>query len=108
MDAESLPPIVQDFAREHPEVWEAYNDLGRAAAQGGPLDAKTERLTKLALAVGAGLQGAVHSHVRRGLAAGITPAELEQVALLAITTIGWPSAIAALSWIREELGKSSQ
>jgi alkylhydroperoxidase/carboxymuconolactone decarboxylase family protein YurZ len=60
---------------------------------------------KLALAIGAGLQGAVHSHVRRGLAAGLTREELEQVATLAITTVGWPRAIAALSWIEEAFGQ---
>jgi alkylhydroperoxidase/carboxymuconolactone decarboxylase family protein YurZ len=110
MSDETLPPIVEAFAREHPEVWEAYNQLGRAASQAGPLEPKTERLVKLAIAVGAGLEGAVHSHVRRGLKAGLTREELRHVALLAITTNGWPSAIAALSWIDstlEQLGEIS-
>jgi AhpD family alkylhydroperoxidase len=97
-----LPPIVEKFAREHPRIWKTYNQLGDAAADSGPLDAKTQRLVKLALAVGRGLEGAVHSHVRRGLRAGLTKQEIEHVALLGITTIGWPSAIAALSWIEKE------
>jgi len=42
---------------------------------------------------------------RRGLKAGWTPEELRHVALLAITTLGWPSAMTALSWIEEELEK---
>jgi alkylhydroperoxidase/carboxymuconolactone decarboxylase family protein YurZ len=42
--------------------------------------------------------------VRRGLKAGLTPAELRQVALLAITTLGWSSSVAALSWINDILG----
>jgi alkylhydroperoxidase/carboxymuconolactone decarboxylase family protein YurZ len=104
---ESLPPIVQRIAREHPAVWEAYNNLGQAASDAGPLDQKSERLVKLAVAIGAGLEGAVHSHVRRGLAAGLSPQELRQVAFLAITTVGWPSAIAGLSWIEEELNASA-
>src|SRR5262249_17225741 len=83
---ESLPPIVAPLARPHPEVGEAYNRLGHAAAEAGPLDAKTERLVKLAIAVGAGREGAVHSHVRRGQGAGLTGDELRHVALLAITT----------------------
>ena len=103
---DQLPEIVQKLAEQHPHVWDAYNKLGQAAAEAGPLDAKTERLVKLALAVGAGLEGAVHSHVRRGLAAGVTPEELQHVALLGMTTVGWPSAIAALSWIREEIEKT--
>lgn len=102
-----LPPIVQRIMQDHPEVWAAYNELGRAAAATNPLDPPQERLLKLALAVGGRLEGAVRAHVRRGYAAGIDAASLKQVALLAITTIGWPSAVAALSWIEDELGKSS-
>jgi alkylhydroperoxidase/carboxymuconolactone decarboxylase family protein YurZ len=102
MAQEQLPPIVQKISQERPELWDAYNRLGEAAAAAGPLDAKTQRLVKLAIAVGGRLEGAVHSHARRGLAAGLTPKELEHVALLAATTIGWPSAVAALSWIQEE------
>lgn len=101
MERDELPTIVQEFASKYPDVWDAYNRLGQAAAEAGPLDARSERLVKLALAVGAGLQGAVHSHTRRGLAAGLSRAELEHVALLAITTIGWPSALAAFSWLDE-------
>jgi alkylhydroperoxidase/carboxymuconolactone decarboxylase family protein YurZ len=107
MSDEPLPPIVQELARAHPAVWEAYNRLGQAAAEAGPLDVRTERLVKLALAVGAGREGAVHSHVRRGLAAGLTRDELHHVALLAITTIGWPAAVAALSWIEDALEQAS-
>jgi alkylhydroperoxidase/carboxymuconolactone decarboxylase family protein YurZ len=44
---------------------------------------------------------ATHSHVRRGLAEGMDGDELEQVALLAVTTLGWPKAMRALSWIRD-------
>ncbi len=105
MSQDELPPIVEKFAREQPQVWDAYNRLGQAVAQAGPLDAKAQRLVKLAIAVGAGLEGAVHSHVRRGLKAGLTRQELEHVGLLAITTVGWPSALAALSWIEEELDR---
>jgi alkylhydroperoxidase/carboxymuconolactone decarboxylase family protein YurZ len=72
-------------------------------------DATTDRLAKLAIAVGSGLEGAVHSHTRRGLAAGLSAEQLRHVAILSITTIGWPSAMAALSWIDdviEDAGKS--
>jgi alkylhydroperoxidase/carboxymuconolactone decarboxylase family protein YurZ len=58
---------------------------------------------KLAIAVGAGKEVTVHSHVRRGLSAGLSREELRHVALMAITTIGWPSAVAAISWIETEL-----
>jgi alkylhydroperoxidase/carboxymuconolactone decarboxylase family protein YurZ len=106
MTKDILPPVVQQFAEKYPKVWDAYNALGKAATDAGPLDKKLQRLVKLALAVGAGLQGAVHSHVRRGLAAGLTREEMEHVAVLAITTLGWPSALAAVSWIVEEIDKT--
>ena len=100
---ESLPPIVEGLTRTHPELWEAYNRLGQAAAEAGPLDARAERLVKLAIAVGAGREGAVHSHVRRALGVGLSRDEIRHVAFLAITTVGWPAAIAALSWIEDLL-----
>lgn len=67
------------------------------------MNAKTERLVKLALAVGRGLEGAVHSPARRGRTEGLSADELRHVAFLAITTIGWPAAIAGLSWIEDEI-----
>jgi alkylhydroperoxidase/carboxymuconolactone decarboxylase family protein YurZ len=105
MTNSELPAIVQGFIKQHPDVWEAYNKLGQSAAEAGPLDKKAERLVKLAIAVGGGLEGAVRSHTRRGIASGLSPEELQHVALLGITTVGWPSAIAALSWIHDELEK---
>jgi alkylhydroperoxidase/carboxymuconolactone decarboxylase family protein YurZ len=103
MAIDELPPLVQEVAARHPQVWDAFNRLGDSVAGAGPLDEKSQRLVKLAIAVGGGLQGAVHSHVRRGLTEGITADEMRHVALLAITTIGWPSAIARLSWIEDIL-----
>ena len=105
MSEESLPDIVQKFADEKPNVWAAYNELGKALADAGPLDDKTQRLLKVALSIGAGLEGAVHSHTRRGLKAGLTAEELQHVALLGVTTVGWPRAFTGLSWINDELAK---
>jgi len=105
MDLENLPDIVRLFAQKYPDVWDAYNHLGAAAAKAGPLDAKSERLVKLAVSVGGRREGAVRSHTRRGAALGLSRQEIEQVALLAITTVGWPAALAALSWIDEELNR---
>ena len=101
-----LPEAVGRFAQQHPEMREAYNELGRAATEAGPLDEKTQRLVKLALAIGAGRIGAVHSHVRRALKDGITPEELEHIAILAIPTLGWSAGFAALTWIDDELPDS--
>ena len=99
-----LPPSgAGEFAKAFPEPWEAYAALGKASAEAGPLDARTRRLIKLALAIGAGSEGAVHSHTRQALQEGRSPEELRQIAVLAITTLGFPTAMAGFSWINDIL-----
>lgn len=99
-----LPAAAAKVAERYPAVWNAFADLGKKLGEAGPLDAKTRRLVKLALAVGDGSEGGVHSHVRRGLEEGISPEELRQVALLGISTIGFPNAVAAMTWIDDLVG----
>lgn len=101
MADDDLPPMPASIAREHPELWEAYTALGKAVGKAGPLDGRTTRLVHLAMAVAAGSEGATHSHVKRALDEGLSADELEHVALSAITTLGWPQAMRALSWIRD-------
>lgn len=96
-----LPSAAGDIARAYPDVWEAYADLGAATSEVGPLDGETKRLVKLALAIGSQSEGAVHSHVRRGLEEGIPPETLKHAAVLAVPTIGFPQAVAAMTWIED-------
>ena len=96
-----LPGAALHMAREHSEVWEAFQHLGEKASRAGPLDARTRRLIHLALAVAAGSEGATHSHARRARSEGISRQELEHVAVLAITTVGWSQAIKGLTWVRD-------
>ena len=97
--SENLPRRAGKFAEDTPAVWKAYQDLGKACAEEGPLDGRSRRLVKLALAAASGSEGAVHSHARRAVEEGISAEELRHVAILAITTVGFPRAIAALTWI---------
>ena len=103
---EKLPDFLEGVIKQYPEVWKAYQDFGEACSDAGPLDEKTVRLVKLALAVGAKSEGAVHSHTRRALKQGISPEALRQVALLAVTSIGWSPSMAALSWIQDVVDQS--
>lgn len=96
-----LPAAAGKIVAKKPEVWKAYATLGKTVSEAGPLDARTRRLVNLALAIGARSEGAVHSHTRQALAEGITPDELKHAALLAITTLGFPQAMAAMSWIED-------
>ena len=103
-----LPKIYLAFRGAHPEVATALDELGRATEQGGPLDARTQRLVKLALAVGSLAEGAARSNARKALEAGDTAAEIRHVALLVITSCGFPTAIAGLGWIEEVLGHTEK
>ncbi len=101
----NLPGAAGDLAKAHPAVWDAYAQLGEATAQAGALTDRERRLVKLALAIGAASEGAVHSHSRRGLTEGINAADLHQVALLAIGPLGLPRAVAAGTWISDVTDK---
>lgn len=96
-----LPGTAGQVASEKPELWRAFQQLGAATGAAGPLDERSRRLVNLALAIGADSEGATHSHSRRAMAEGLAPEELEHVAFLAITTLGWPQAIRGLTWIRD-------
>jgi len=100
--SDKLPQAYQNFMDTYQDIWEAYDQLGAAVHQHGPLDETTRELIKLGIAVGAGLEGAVHSHTRKALAAGVSAAEIRQAILLAIPTIGFPSMMAALTWAEDE------
>ena len=99
-----LPPSgAGRLASDYPDGWTSYTALGKSVADAGELDARTRRLLKLALAVGAGSEGAVHSHARQAREEGIVDADIRQVVLLAITTLGFPAAMAAYSWVNDIL-----
>jgi 4-carboxymuconolactone decarboxylase len=99
----TTPQAHDNFMDEFPDVAAAYHQLGMAVHQAGPLDDKTRRLTKLALAIGARHEGAVHAHTRRALEAGCTRDEIKHVVALAATTLGMPNAVAAFTWVNDIL-----
>jgi alkylhydroperoxidase/carboxymuconolactone decarboxylase family protein YurZ len=96
-----LPGTAGQVAREKPELWRAFQALGAATGAAGPLSEREQRLVNLALAIGGDSEGATHSHTRRAVAEGLSSDELDHVAFLAITTLGWPQAIRGLSWVRD-------
>ena len=89
--------------KSHPELWSRFTALADACHEAGPLDEKTRRLVKLALAIAAGTEGGTHSAVRHAKEAGISIQEMEHVALLGITTLGFPAAGRALAWIHDSV-----
>jgi len=103
-----LPGAAGQVAKEKPELWAAFQALGEATGRAGPLNEREQRLVNLALAIGADSEGATHSHSRRAMAEGLAGEELEHVAFLAVTTLGWPRAIRGLTWIRDVTRGSSR
>ncbi len=98
-----LPDVYLGFREDYPAVAQALDGLGEAVDGAGPLDERSARLVKLGLAVGALAEGAVKSNARKALAAGASAGEVRQVGILAITTCGFPSAIAGIGWIDQVL-----
>ena len=96
------PKKYRDFVARYPKLAEAWDAIHEAGAT-GPLDEKTQRLVKLAVAIGAMREGAVHASVRKAQGMAITPAELEQVVALAAGTLGLPSTVAAFTWLQDVL-----
>ena len=103
-----LPGTAGQVAKEKPQLWRAFQALGAATGQAGPLSEREQRLVNLALALGGDSEGATHSHVRRGLADGLSSDDLDHVAFLAITTLGWPQAIRGLTWVRDVTGRQTR
>lgn len=99
----ALPGTYRTFVQRFPALGAAHEQVAAAVADAGPLDAKTRSLVKIGLAIGAGLESAVRSHVRQALQAGASEAEVEQAALLAMNTLGFPRTVAAWSWVRQQL-----
>ena len=94
------PKKYRDFVGRFPKLadaWDAIHDAGAT----GPLDEKTQRLVKLAIAIGAFKEGATHASVRKALDMGISKEELEQVVALSAGALGLPSAVAAFTWVRD-------
>lgn len=100
---DKVPKPYAEFTKKHGAVADAYDALASACHEAGPLNDRERALVKLALSVGAGMEGAVHAQVRKGLATGLSPEEMHHVALLATTTIGFPSMMAAMTWIDDLL-----
>lgn len=101
--AHKPPATYRAFMAHFPKLGKAW-DLAGAAGQEGPLDAKLVRLIKLAVAMGAMREGAVHAGVRKALDAGASAAEIDQVIALCAGTLGFPSVVALFSWSRDVLG----
>ncbi|MCC6678528.1 MAG: NTP transferase domain-containing protein [Phycisphaerales bacterium] len=95
-----VPATYLKFIDRFPELGKAHEAIADAVNRAGPLDAKTLALIKIGICVGAGLESALRSHVRRAMQHGATIPEIEQAILLGMNTVGFPRTTAAWSWAR--------
>lgn len=102
MDNTQPPKTFRDFVARFPVLGEAHQRIGREVESLGPLDAKGCSLVKIGISLGAGLESALRSHVRRAMQAGATREEIEQAILLGMNTVGFPRTVAAWSWANQQ------
>ena len=102
-----LPEVYKRFEHRFPAVKEAFDALGAAEHEAGPLGEKERRLVKLGVAVGAESEGAVRSHTRKLLGIGASEREILHAIVLALTTVGFPATTAALDWAEEVLAEEA-
>lgn len=102
------PATFRAFIERFPELKEAHEAIGRATDGAGPLDAKTRHLVKMGIALGAGLESAFRSHVRRARENGASRAEIEQAVLLAMNTVGLPRTVMGWQWAGEQLERDGK
>jgi AhpD family alkylhydroperoxidase len=100
-----VPGTFKAFIQKYPALGKAHEEVAKAALVAGPLDRKTCELIKIGISLGAGLESALKSHVRRAREAGATQPEIEQAILLGYNTTGFPRTVAAWSWALEQLAR---
>ena len=100
-----VPERFKDFLKSYPKIATSYESLADTCHHAGPLNERERCLVKLGIAIGSAMEGSVHSQVRKGLDSGLKPEEIRHAFLLALTTIGFPGMMAALTWAEDILSK---
>ncbi len=100
-----IPKPYKQMHQTYPDLMQSYESFGKAAREAGPLSDRDVALVKLAISIGAALEGGAHSHARKALEAGCTPEELRHLAILSAPTIGFPTMMRARSWVEDVLEK---
>ncbi len=92
---------------KYPEIGKAYEDMGRAVHEQSTLSERERALIKLAISGSNGHFSAFKAHIRKAQDVGLSREEIEQVALLMLPTVGFPSMMAAMGTIEEQFNTES-
>ena len=102
-----LPSTYLAFASRFPELAESHAAANQSVVDGGPLDERQCELIKIGICLGAGLESALKSHVRRARRHGASVEEIEQAVALGMTTTGWARTVAAWQWVHEQIERDT-
>ena len=106
MAKDDTPRHYRSLRKRFPDVMGALETLGGTIRRNGPINDQTTHLIQLAAAAAIGSEGAVHSHARQALEHGADADEIHHAVLLLVSTIGFPRAAAAMSWVDDVLEDS--
>jgi len=102
-DAITRSSMYSELADGAAQLAETYNNL----ASDRPLDARTRRLVRLAVAAALASEGGVRHHVGKALHEGLPADELRHTVTLALTMDG-RSTIRALTWTEEAIARNGK
>jgi AhpD family alkylhydroperoxidase len=100
VDAEATIGSIKDgmatLAAAIPEVMKGFGEVGKAVYRDGVLSARTKEMMAVASAIAARCEGCIAWHVRGAIRQGMTRAELEELAGVAVHMGGGPSLVYAI------------
>ena len=102
------PDYYANLKRRYPEVSKSFDRLAADCSAAGPLDVKTQRLIKLGVAIGSGIEGDIQNLTMQALDNGTTPNEIRHAVLLSVTTAGFPAMIASMQLVEEIISKKTK
>jgi alkylhydroperoxidase/carboxymuconolactone decarboxylase family protein YurZ len=98
-----VPKRFVEFSELNPKIAAAYEKLAAECRDFGSLNEREQALVRLGVAIGSGMEGSVHSQVRKSLDIGLKSEEIRHAFVLALTAIGFPRMMAALTWAEDIL-----
>jgi 4-carboxymuconolactone decarboxylase len=98
------PRFYSHFMQKYPEIGQKYEQLGQIIHENGPLTERERALIKMAVSGSHLFHSAFKSHIRKAVQAGITRQEMEHLSLLMLPTVGFPTTMAMLGMIEDQLG----
>jgi alkylhydroperoxidase/carboxymuconolactone decarboxylase family protein YurZ len=95
------------FGEQYPNLFDRLQGLRDALGDNGPLTERDIRLITLAFAIAKGLHNSITAETLKALKAGVAGEEIQQVALLAMTELGFSHTMNALGVINPRTGRGA-